>query len=199
MSAGAVDPYTTKCVSGTGTTWGTSITGLIPAQWSVADDTSVTIAAAISNSSTTLGTGMGIGLAGYDYPVPFYEYGGTITFFPTRLPSNDNVSFRVTNAQTSEPDATVYDYSSSKYYLQAIFPYGEGSGSRTNLSPAVVTGSTTDYVNDNAGYTVHAYYEPAGSQSLIAWDTYDVYNDDPYVVNVLNAVNYFGQPLNENE
>ncbi|MGC1193874.1 MAG: hypothetical protein WA976_03685 [Candidatus Dormiibacterota bacterium] len=194
----SADPlYVTVAVSGSGSTWGTSITGIIPSQCSVSASSYVTVAADVTNSQHLLETGFAIGLLGKNYPIPYFEEDTTIYALPaTRIPSGTDVSFRVTDAQSAgDAEATVYDFTNEAYYLQGTFPAGDTATPRTNLSVASVSNSSTDTTGGNGGFAAYGYYEPDGSPYLYAWGSYSIYNESPYHVNRLNSQNYFSQPI----
>jgi len=196
QGAGA-DPQP-EAVSGSGTTWGTSIDGTVPTSWNVPSSATVTVSAAVVNSQNTLRTGLLIGQHGsafYSVPVPFFASSQGSIAGGTEIPPGDNVSFRVVNAEASGPGGGIYDYTLGEYVATYTFGYDEPATPRTNESISTILSCTSCTLNANAGYAVHGFFQPANTQNLDAWGSYTIVDSSPYSVSELNAQNYFAIPI----
>ncbi|MHB8395463.1 MAG: hypothetical protein ACYDC5_13430 [Candidatus Dormibacteria bacterium] len=188
-----------EAISGSGSTWGTAEDGSLPGTWNVAPGATVTIAAGLQNDQNWLRAGFLYGQFGssfYEFAAPFFgsDAGNeTVSNYNTYSPG-DNISSRVLDAATS-PYGALYDWTQGHYIASVTFSSAETDTPRTNESVAAISLCTTCTVNNNGGYWLHGYYQPANSTSLDAWGAYTVQSASPYTVDRLNSQNWFAIPL----
>ena len=187
-------------VSGSGTTWGTSEDGVLPDYEYVPTNATISICAAIQDPYQLFRAGFVDGVWGPQgtyspYWFPLFS-DGIYAIFDNNVPADpgDNMSSRMVNVTTA-PEGEIYDYTLGYYVATFTFQDYENETPRTNESFTAISTNPTVTVNNNSGYWLHGYYQPANTETLNSWGAYLVESASPYTVAKLNGTNWFATPI----